>query len=400
MGSAYAGAHPDIRMTVLRNRVPPGLRRQPEDRVPFAIDHGFDFVVLLHGDGQYAPRSCRDFIDAAGDGDADAVLGSRMMEQGAALRGGMPLYKYVGNRILTRLRTSCWARSSPSFTAATACTRCARCGAALSPQHQRLPLRHRDHHPAAERRLPHHRTAHPDLLRRRDLPRQRHPLRQGGRARDPSQHRPPRGAALPATLRRQPGDNRTTSSSSATPARHAGRWPRCPPGRSVLDIGSGPGGIARELAKKGCDVAVVDRSRPTCLREHPVSPSRTSTTLCPSMCPRTGTCSCSTSSSTCIARASSGTPARPTRHAPKTLVLTTGNVAFVMQRLMLLIGQFNYGKKGILDHTHTRLSPSAARASCCATAASTSRRSVGCRRRSQGPGQRTARARPARPISP
>ncbi len=39
----------------------------------------------------------------------------------------------------------------------------------------------------------------------------------------------------------------------------------------------------------------------------------------------------------------------------RTMVLTTPNVAFVVQRLMLLFGQFNYGKQGILDRTHTRL---------------------------------------------
>ncbi len=38
-----------------------------------------------------------------------------------------------------------------------------------------------------------------------------------------------------------------------------------------------------------------------------------------------------------------------------TLVASTGNVAYVLVRLMLLLGQFNYGKKGILDRTHTRL---------------------------------------------
>jgi hypothetical protein len=37
------------------------------------------------------------------------------------------------------------------------------------------------------------------------------------------------------------------------------------------------------------------------------------------------------------------------------LVLSTGNVGFLVTRLMLLLGQFNYGKRGILDMTHTRL---------------------------------------------
>jgi hypothetical protein len=39
----------------------------------------------------------------------------------------------------------------------------------------------------------------------------------------------------------------------------------------------------------------------------------------------------------------------------KKLILTTPNAAFIVQRLMLLFGQFNYGKAGILDRTHTRL---------------------------------------------
>lgn len=40
---------------------------------------------------------------------------------------------------------------------------------------------------------------------------------------------------------------------------------------------------------------------------------------------------------------------------PKRLVLTTPNIAFIAERLMLLFGQFNYGKAGILNRTHRRL---------------------------------------------
>jgi len=42
-------------------------------------------------------------------------------------------------------------------------------------------------------------------------------------------------------------------------------------------------------------------------------------------------------------------------HGKKTLILTTPNVAFIVQRMMLMLGQFNYGKMGVLDRTHTRL---------------------------------------------
>ncbi|MEP6853091.1 MAG: bifunctional glycosyltransferase/class I SAM-dependent methyltransferase [bacterium] len=66
-----------------------------------AIEHGIDIVVLLHGDGQYAPESLPDMIAPFEDGELAAVFGSRMMLPGAAKAGGMPLYKRVGNRVLT-----------------------------------------------------------------------------------------------------------------------------------------------------------------------------------------------------------------------------------------------------------------------------------------------------------
>jgi glycosyltransferase involved in cell wall biosynthesis len=70
----------------------------------WAIEHGLDIVVLLHGDGQYAPECIEDLVAPLVSGDADAVFGSRMLVRGDALRGGMPPYKYVGNKILTRLQ--------------------------------------------------------------------------------------------------------------------------------------------------------------------------------------------------------------------------------------------------------------------------------------------------------
>jgi hypothetical protein len=42
-------------------------------------------------------------------------------------------------------------------------------------------------------------------------------------------------------------------------------------------------------------------------------------------------------------------------HKRPEIVLTTANVAFFVTRFMLFLGQFNYGRKGILDRTHTRL---------------------------------------------
>ena len=58
--------------------------------------------MLLHGDGQYAPEILSHLYPPLVSGEADAVFGSRMMKTyGGPLKGGMPLYKYVGNRILS-----------------------------------------------------------------------------------------------------------------------------------------------------------------------------------------------------------------------------------------------------------------------------------------------------------
>ena len=67
----------------------------------YAIKKGFDFVALVHGDGQYAPECLPELVGPLAAGEADAVFGSRMMTPGAALAGGMPRYKFIGNKILT-----------------------------------------------------------------------------------------------------------------------------------------------------------------------------------------------------------------------------------------------------------------------------------------------------------
>ncbi|MEP6714346.1 MAG: bifunctional glycosyltransferase/class I SAM-dependent methyltransferase [Terriglobia bacterium] len=68
----------------------------------YFINRGFDIVVLLHGDGQYAPEILSHLYGPLVRGEAHAIFGSRMLKTfGGPLKGGMPLYKYVGNRILT-----------------------------------------------------------------------------------------------------------------------------------------------------------------------------------------------------------------------------------------------------------------------------------------------------------
>ena len=67
----------------------------------YAIKKKFGIVVMLHGDVQYAPEYIPKLIEPLEEGKADAVFGSRML--GHPLKGGMPLWKYFGNKFLTML---------------------------------------------------------------------------------------------------------------------------------------------------------------------------------------------------------------------------------------------------------------------------------------------------------
>jgi glycosyltransferase involved in cell wall biosynthesis len=68
-----------------------------------AIRLGADVVVMLHPDGQYDPALIPDLVRPIAAGEADLVLGSRMITPGGARAGGMPLYRYVSNKALTAI---------------------------------------------------------------------------------------------------------------------------------------------------------------------------------------------------------------------------------------------------------------------------------------------------------
>ena len=65
-----------------------------------ALDLGADVVVMLHPDYQYPPKLITPMAALITSGMFDCVLGSRILGN-MALAGGMPLYKYIANRVLT-----------------------------------------------------------------------------------------------------------------------------------------------------------------------------------------------------------------------------------------------------------------------------------------------------------
>jgi glycosyltransferase involved in cell wall biosynthesis len=87
-------------MVVLRHPANRGYGGNQKTCYREALRLGADVVVMLHPDYQYSPRLVVAMASMIASGQYDVVLGSRIL-CGSAIRGGMPLYKYVFNRILT-----------------------------------------------------------------------------------------------------------------------------------------------------------------------------------------------------------------------------------------------------------------------------------------------------------
>ena len=344
---------------VLHNPVNQGYGGNQKIGYHYAIANGFDYVALLHGDGQYAPEELPQLIQPLIDGQADAVFGSRMMRGSAALRGGMPLYKFVGNRILTRLQN--WM---------------AKC--ALSEFHSG----YRIYSVAALKRIAFQRNTHDShfdtqiilqLLsinaRIVELPiptyygdeicyvngisyawnvlaaTLRYKAQGLGLLHDPRYAHPDEDAEIPY----EPKLDFSSTHSWVAKA--------VPAGTTVLDIGCSDGHVASALSTAGCRVIGVDSHLPS-------DPSHFARFLVHDLdngLPDTGEPIDYVLALDVIEHLK--TPERlateihqlSNRSRNMRLVISTGNVAFIVVRLMLLLGQFNYGPRGILDSTHTRL---------------------------------------------
>ena len=104
------------KLQVLKHRENLGYGGNQKAGYRYFMDKGFDIAILLHGDGQYAPEILATMYQPIVTGEADAVFGSRMMRTyGGPIRGGMPLYKYAGNRILTVFENTTLGMSLTEF---------------------------------------------------------------------------------------------------------------------------------------------------------------------------------------------------------------------------------------------------------------------------------------------
>ena len=360
IGQAYRARHPELKITVLRNEYNQGYGGNQKVGYSYASAEGYDFVAMVHGDGQYAPEELPRLVAPLVAGEADAVFGSRMLATFGALQGGMPLYKYVGNKILTRAQNVLLGTKLSEFHSGYRVYRVA------TLERTQYLLNTNDFHfdteiilqllnlgaRILELSIP---TYYGDEISRVNGMRYAKDvmlatLRNAAHRTGVLYQRRYDPRSDPAA------DNRHYDLKLGYASSHQYALDAVPAGAKVADLGAGPEGIARPLVEKGCEVSVVDRDPPLQpdarvhvhvqdldaplavdlsendhilmldVLEHLKDPERFLEGL-----------------------------RRQFDERPRRLVLSVPNVAFLPQRLMLLFGQFNYGKAGILDRTHVRL---------------------------------------------
>jgi glycosyltransferase involved in cell wall biosynthesis len=103
VGHEFIRSYTKCPVKILKNPKNLGYGGNQKVGYQYAIENGFDHVVLLHGDGQYAPEVLPELLEPLVNASADAVYGSRMIKPEDALKGGMPRYKFYGNKVLTKL---------------------------------------------------------------------------------------------------------------------------------------------------------------------------------------------------------------------------------------------------------------------------------------------------------
>jgi glycosyltransferase involved in cell wall biosynthesis len=93
----------DMGLTTFAHNVNLGYGRNQKTCYREALKRGADIVVMLHPDYQYSPKLVTAMASMIAHGEYEVVLGSRILGRGA-LKGGMPVYKYVSNRFLTLIQ--------------------------------------------------------------------------------------------------------------------------------------------------------------------------------------------------------------------------------------------------------------------------------------------------------
>lgn len=324
----------------------------------YAIKKDYDIVILLHGDGQYPPEFLPDLVTCYADPSVDAAFGSRMIIRTDALRGGMPLYKWIGNQILTSVENAIL-------------------GTKLSEFHSG----YRSYRTTALEKIPFHLNSDDfhfdtDIIIQLVLQKSRiveipMPTHYG----DEECH--VNGmkyawdcfkSAIKSRLHQagiffQPNfeitehETRNYQLKQAKTSLHA--FILRQPWRKrdiVADLGANDGLLSQKIAEYGSSVTAVDMTIP----ETVSGVSTVQMDLNENIAEKLGSASFNKVVALDVIE-HLHTPEQSTEQIHEILqpdgilYASTANIGYIIMRLTLLLGWFNYGKKGILDRTHHRL---------------------------------------------
>ncbi len=95
----YKQKNKQIKLSIVKHKINKGYGGNQKWGYNYAISKGYDIVVMIHGDAQYPPEYISQLIKPIEEGKKDFMFGSRMA--GHPIKGGMPIYKFLGNIFLT-----------------------------------------------------------------------------------------------------------------------------------------------------------------------------------------------------------------------------------------------------------------------------------------------------------
>jgi glycosyltransferase involved in cell wall biosynthesis len=355
----YSRLHPHRNLTVLYNPKNQGYGATQKIGFRYGVKNGFDAVVLLHGDNRYAPECLPEMLKPILDAKADAVLGSRMIHRMLALKTGYPFYKWICNQALSFLQNRILNSRLSEFHSGYR--------AYSVSAIETIPFEHNSNGFEFDTDI---------LIQLLDTGKGitevavstffgseiagAHGFRYAIRVL--------RASILSRVMRLgiyyhpkfdyEPATNYRYKPKFDFPSSHQFAYDQVPQDSTVIDVGCGPGFMAEALAKKGVKTISIDRqilpqtkqNSLKCIEvdlekydfsddfgkvnyilaldiiEHLKSPERFFEAVRRRFC----------------------------ADAP-TLIITTGNIAFLPLRVSLLFAGFHYGRRGILDMDHARL---------------------------------------------
>lgn len=356
---AWLREHPlPLNVRLLRNPVNQGYGGNQKVGYTYAIRHGYEAVVMVHGDGQYPPEKIPDMLAPLFAGEADAVFGSRMLVKKDALDGGMPYYKFAGNVALTTMQNCILgSRLSEFHTGFRAYSTRAL---------ERIPFQHNSN-------VFHFDT---DIIiqmvdtkqRIHEIPIPTHygdevchvnGVRYAWDVMVSTFHSRLQKLGLLYTPKFDYSDSTVYPDKTDIPSNHSFAVSQVMPHQHVLVLGEDSGYMTAKLKEKGCHVTGCGKNLSAAMRarcdelvemdlEAPdfsrLSQQKWDAVFIIDILSHLR------SPEHLLEEARILCTPRHTR-----VVISTPNVGFIIPRLMLLLGQFNYSKLGTLDMTHTRL---------------------------------------------